>query len=112
MASRKEKDREYLERELKYHKGKWLTDEVVIEYQKRVRELEGTEEQITGERRKLGQELMEEYGLLELEAVNIISGNGTKDYINKYQRIREQRPLDIQKNRIILDNEEDDLYEW
>lgn len=114
MASRKERDREYLERELKYHnKEKWLTEEIVVSFQKKAEELAGTEGQITGERKVLCQKLMNEYGVTELEAANILGKfGGTKDYVNKYRRIREQIPLNIQKNRIILDDEEDDLYEW
>lgn len=109
MASKKERDRLYLERELNHHKGKkWLTEEVVAEIQRKARGLEGTDEQITGERKKLCQELMKEYGVLELEAVNIISGNGTKDYVNKYHRIRNQIPLDIKRDRVFFDEEEDD----
>lgn len=113
MASRKERDREYLERELKSHKGKWLTEEIVVSFQKKTGELAGTEGQITGERKVLCQKLMNEYGVTELEAVNILGKcGGTKDYVNKYRRIREQIPLDIRKDRILEDVEDDhDWYE-
>lgn len=112
MASRKERDLLYLEREMNYHKGKnWLTEEVVEEIQRKVRELEGTDNQIIGEKKKLCQKLMKEYGVLELEAVNIISGNRTKDYVNKYQRIKNQIPLDIKRDRAFWDEEEED-FDW
>ena len=43
-----------------------------------------------GERRRLRIELQERYGLLEIEAINILNGYGISDYVNKYYQIRNE----------------------
>lgn len=106
MASRQEAYNKYLHLELKYHKGSWLTDDVVAEFRKRAENLSGTNGQIVGGRRELCLQLMEEYGVLECEAVNILNGYGGRDYVNKYQMIKNQIPLDIKKDRFVEDEEE------
>lgn len=50
-----------------------------------------------GERRKLCKQIMEEYGITEIEATNILNGYCAYDYIAKYERIRTQTPLKIRK---------------
>lgn len=79
------------------HKGKWLTAEVVEAYQKRVRLLEGTSCGMTGKKYELMLELMEEYGVTQLEATNILNGFHVADYVNKYYRIQNKIPLDIKE---------------
>lgn len=79
------------------HKGKWLTAEVAEAYQKRVRLLEGTSCGMTGQKYELMLELMEEYGVTQLEAVNILDGFHVADYVNKYYRIQNKIPLDIKE---------------
>ena len=41
---------------------------------------------------------MEEYGVEEIEAINIINGGNSYDCIAKYERIRTQTPLMIKKD--------------
>ncbi|MBQ8279061.1 MAG: hypothetical protein IJZ23_04395 [Roseburia sp.] len=99
MASRKEKDIAYLKKALKNHKGKWLTEEAVREYQKRAKAIFGAERECVRERRTLCVQLMQDYGITELEAINILNGYRANDYIAKYERIRTQTPLDIKTER-------------
>ena len=80
------------------HKGKFLTAEAVKEYQQRALKLHGTNSQMTGERRKLCEQLMDEYSVTELEAINIVNGRDSSDYIAKYERIRTQTSLRIKKD--------------
>ena len=43
-----------------------------------------------GERRELRIELQKWFGLTEIEAINILNGNGITDYVNKYYRIKNE----------------------
>lgn len=106
MASRLEKDIEYLKKAFENHKGKWLTPEAVEKYQKLAAKLPSSDNQMTGERRELCIQFMKEYGVTELEALNIINGHRAYDYIAKYERIRTQTPLKIKKDSpAVSDNE-------
>ena len=98
MASKQEKYMEWLQNELKHHKGKWLTYEVVASYRKRALNLNYGNKNLVGERRKLCHELMEEYGVTELEAFNILNGYGGQDYVSKYERIRTLTPLIVEED--------------
>lgn len=95
MASRLEKYMAWLWRQYSCHKGKWLTTEAAEDYYKRAQQLPNTDGQLIGERRVLWQELKDEYGLTDLEAVNILNGYYISDYVNKYYRIKNQIPLDF-----------------
>lgn len=98
MASRKEKDLEYLKKASRNHVGKWLTEEVVVEYQALAAKISDSNNQMIGEKRKLCIQLMNEYGLTEMEALNILNGHRAYDYIAKYERIRTLTPLYIKKD--------------
>lgn len=95
MASRKQEDIKYLANALKNHKGKWLDEEGVKKYRLMDNQLFSTTREMTGERRKLCQQMMEEYDITEIEATNILNGYWANDYIAKYERIRTQTPLKI-----------------
>lgn len=95
MASRAEEDKKYLARKVKHHHGKWLDEEGVIKYQKLAQRLRDSNPQLAGERRELVIQFMDEYGINELEAINILNGQRAGDYIAKYLRIRTQTPLII-----------------
>lgn len=82
------------------HKGKWLTRKVAREYEAkswiyRVKE----EGNYINEVRRLGEELQQEYGVSELEAINILNGNNTADYVAMYEKMRDgiPRPMDEQE---------------
>ena len=51
-------------------------------------------------------EIMEEYGIDEIEATNIINGYGSKNYVVKYSRIRNQVPLRIRRADEVEETEE------
>lgn len=72
----------------KAHKGKWINKDVVELYAMRAIFYRASEkEQYKGKLRKLGKELQREYGVTELEAINILFGNNISDYLNKYYRM-------------------------
>ena len=56
------------------HKEKWLTWEVAEKYHRRACALKMPTNEIKGETRELMLELMREYGVTQLEAVNILQG--------------------------------------
>lgn len=89
-------------REHSMHQGGWLTADVVRKFEAKswiYRELYG--HQYIAEIRKFAEELQNEYGVTELEAVNILYGCNVKDYLNKYYRIQHKIPLmvDVQAVR-------------
>lgn len=109
MASRKEKELAYLRKLYEHHHGDWLTWEGVEKYRKLAQQLNSSERQLIGERRKLCYQMMEEFGVTELEATNILNGYHTADYVMKYHRIRYQIPLKIdEKRQTCLEDEDDD----
>ena len=77
-----------LERKEK-HRGEWITMEAAEEYMRKAAECPGPKGLDTGERRKLRLQLQERFGLLEIEAVNILNGVHVSFYVNKYRMIRE-----------------------
>lgn len=79
------------------HRGKWLTFEGAKQYQKRALALRNPTNEIKGEMYKLMSELMEEYGVTQVEAVNILNGHHIADYVNKYYHIQHLIALDIKE---------------
>lgn len=77
------------------HKGKWLNWEAVEEYRQKVKKLNLNSSEYVGELRKLGKQFQKEYGLLEIEAINILNGYHVADYVNKYYRIKNMIPIDV-----------------
>ena len=55
---------------------------------------------------ELMSELMEEYGVTQVEAINILNGYHIADYVNKYQRIQNLIPLDVKEKTANKKNEE------
>ena len=76
MASHKEKDKKWLKQSLEYHHGKWLTVEAVLYYRKSGAQLQDFGKHMSGERKKLCLQLMDEYGVTEIEAFNIEKPKG------------------------------------
>ena len=87
-------DIKWVNDKFKFHRGDWLTIEVALDYQRRAARLPEASGQIVGERRKLVWELIEKYGVTEIEANNIINGRFIPDYVNKYERIRDRRAIE------------------
>lgn len=112
MASRKEKELAYLKKLFENHKGDWLDWEGVEKYRCLAKQLTNNDLQLIGERRKLCYQMMEEYGVTELEATNIINGYHAADYVTKYHRIRYQIPLKTDDNvKKTLEEDDDNIWE-
>lgn len=88
-----DKEIERLTNEKNKHTGEWLTAEAVAHYQKRAQALSHLGNQDAGARRALREEFQKRYGLLEIEAINMLNGFYAKYYIEKYQRIKLCTPL-------------------
>lgn len=90
------------------HKGGWLTNEVAKLY-----ETKSSVWRFVGDNRgtaklaELRQELMENYGVTELEATNILNGRNVRDYVAKYDRIRNLIPLRVNEERIAYEVREE-----
>ena len=89
------------------HKGLWLTAEAVTEYQKRAKRASTVGDQDVGARRALRLELQEKYGLLEIEAINILNGFHAAFYVEKYRRIQNCLPWNTDPAKINLIETED-----
>lgn len=88
-------------REHKLHQGDWLTEDVARKIEAKswiYREL--YDYQYVAEVRKMGQELQKQYGVTELEAINILNGLYIKEYVNKYYRIKHRIPLAVNEQAI------------
>ena len=69
-------------------KKEYLTEKIAYEYYKRSQHMAPSGQDI-GDRRKLRIELQQQYGLCEIETVNILNGYHIKDYVTKYQRLEQ-----------------------
>lgn len=87
-----------------------LTKEICDAYRKRAAELLGTNCADTGSRRLLRKELQKRYGILEMEALDILSGHIRGEVVEKYDMIRGYA------DKIIIDTRdkgfEKDFIEW
>lgn len=88
MTKAEEREMQRLLNERDKHRGGWLTADVVTDYQKRAARLAIGSGQDIGARRILRKELQEKYGLLEIEAINILNGFHAAFYVEKYRRIQ------------------------
>ena len=68
--------------------AEWLTREICSEYEKRTRALSGDNAADVGARRELRIELQQRCDISEIEAINILNGYCTGEYISKYERMR------------------------
>lgn len=86
------------------HRGGWLDSEVARKYAAmswiwRVI----SEGQYIGKVREIGEELQREYGVTELEAINILNERNVSDYVNKYYRIQNRIPVAVNAQEICND---------
>ena len=81
------------------HKGAWLTAEVAEAYWKKGAEIIATTESnsYTGLLRQLGDELIKEYGVSQIEAINILNGYHINQYVDKYYKIAKLMPLSSER---------------
>lgn len=84
------------------HKGRWLTMEAAKKYEMKSWVWRCIyENQYIGKLAEIRRELMENYGVTELEAVNILNGRNVKDYVAKYDRIRNMIPVGVNVEQIV-----------
>ena len=101
IAKSKKEAYEDVVRQKKLHQGKWLTTQVAREYADKswvYRIINGG--QYIGEVREYGEQLQRDYGVTELEAINILFENNVSDYVSKYTRIKNLQPLIIDEQKI------------
>ena len=101
-----DKEMERLLNEQRKHKGQWLTKEAVDYYYEQAQKCSSNNSQDIGQRRQLRKELQERFGLLEIEAVNILSGVHGPFYVEKYNRIRNCTPLKSESTKSVLEKED------
>lgn len=77
------------------HNFKWLNSNTVEKYYKKFADSNKS----AAIQRQLLDELMNIYGVTDLEAINILRGTNTGDYINKYERIRTLRPVKHERKK-------------
>lgn len=71
------------------HEGKWITLEIAKKYHELAMPcLIRNGNNYAGEVRTLGNSLIRNYGMTELEAFNVLRGFHIEDYVNKYWRIK------------------------
>lgn len=68
----------------------WVDKEVIEEYRKKALAI-GNPNNV-GAMKRLCEELQHIYGLLEVEALNILNGYNISDYITKYYRLQHRIP--------------------
>lgn len=88
-----EQEIEMLKRLRNQHKGMWITYDDALVYQERAERLCFSGRQDIGDRRKLRIELQKKFGIIEIEAINILDGNHLFEIVQKYHRIRYLVPL-------------------
>lgn len=87
--------------EYKRHKGGWLTAEVARKYAAKSWIYRVVEEnQYCGKVREIARELQEQYGVTELESINIIFEHNVSDYVNRYYRMKNRIPNYVDQQKI------------
>lgn len=90
---KKEKVFAEIKRNMKLHKGKYLDEKTALKYYEFCSAVD-SDASDAGLRRTIRIAFMDEYGLTEIEAVNILNGYHIRDYVRKYQK---QKWLDEMK---------------
>lgn len=72
---------------MQQYKEKRVTEQVAKEYAELGKGLKSNEGGDQREHRALEKELVREYGVTEVEAINILNGRNISDYIRKYEDI-------------------------
>lgn len=101
-----DKEMERLLNEQRKHKGQWLTKEAVNYYYEQAQKCTCGTLGDVGQRHQLRKELQERFGLLEIEAVNILNGVHGAFYVEKYNRIRNCTPLKTESTKSVLEKED------
>ena len=107
MTKAEERELQRLLNERDKHQGDWLTAEAVAAYRKRDQRISAKDNQDIGARRALRVELQQRYGLLEIEAINILNGFHGAFYVVKYRRIQNCVPWQTDPGKANLVETED-----
>lgn len=107
MTKAEERELQRLLNERDKHQGDWLTAEAVAAYRKRDQRISAKDNQDIGARRALRVELQQRYGLLEIEAINILNGFHGAFYVEKYRRIQNCVPWQTDPGKANLVETED-----
>lgn len=112
--TRKEKEIFTLRKQRDRHRGEWITQEIVEQYQQKASVLGNDSLEDIGVKRALRIELQEKYDLLEIEAINLLNGYHVKDILRKYERIKNIIPLDVKYEKVYKtsDEEDEDVIEY
>lgn len=107
MAREKvDRELERITNENRHHIGEWLTEEDVKYYLEKAKSIPGTNGQDVRMKRELREELQNRFGLLEIEAINILNGFHIASYLKKYERIRTLTKLNADTNKDTKDSED------
>ena len=87
-----DRETERLMNEKNKHKGEWLTFEACNFYREKAKKYNRGNGQDAGAKRQLRTEFQNRYGLLDIEAINILNGFYISFYVEKYRRIKECLP--------------------
>lgn len=98
-----DKELERLLNEKNKHKGEWLTCEACNYYHEKAKIYNKTNGQDADLKRELRLELQNRYGLLDIEAINILNGFYTSFYVEKYRRIKECLPFNRNNSKELIE---------
>ena len=70
------------------NKDKWLTEDIANTYQLIIQDLNLDNSEDIDIRRKIRSALQEQYGITEIEAINVLNGHNVSDYILKYHKLK------------------------
>ena len=100
-----DRELERLINEKKKHKGEWLTYEACNYYREKAKNYNKVNSQDAGFKRELRLELQNRYGLLDVEAINILNGFYISFYVEKYRRIKECLPFNRASSKDLIEYE-------
>lgn len=101
-----DRELERLINEKNKHKGEWLTYEVCNYYREKAKKYNKVNSQDAGLKRELRLELQNRYGLLDVEAINILNGFYISFYVEKYRRIKECLPFCRESSKDLIEYED------
>lgn len=90
---------------------KWIDKDVTDEYRKKALAL-GDNPTNVGGMRQLCDELQHIYGLVEVEALNILNGHNVNDYISKYYRLQHRIPTLLIRRKEYEDDDNQSNEDW
>lgn len=94
MAKEKrDREQEQVNKEFENHKGEFITREICEEYRRLGEKLNAVDCQDIDRHKDLSRELQANYGVTQIEAINILNGYHIAEYVSKYNRIKNRIPI-------------------